>query len=305
MKQLEKALRAANFDVTISKVLGKGEAQILGYRGKFDFGITFERGKTMDISISDGNGWSKHLGRLKKIGNEYMGCEPFCQYDARTLQVKEFRHYLHWNLTDDKEELLRHLANGTGGFSRAESKNVVVFDGRTLEDFVDPATKALHQKETELHKKHAGIYGEDPGFCDVDRIERASGLGLYLELCCVTSKKLDSIKENSKTSMISAQSEAEIANYARTATAYHLQRYNIMCDYVTCQICKRFGIKFGTPNAIARLNVIETKKFEKWCLFYGNYLNENYSDKELSQLVDDYLSGKDISIHEPSGSWQD
>lgn len=304
MDRLCEMLKDAGYGVTATRVLGFGKAQIIGSRGQLSYVIVFKRDHLMDTSVSDAPGWRKRLEKLTELCTEYMGGEPLCRYDARIMSSTELLHYVHWNVVDGQEDTLVYdLVNRTGGFANAEVTNIELLDGRSLEDLIDHKLEAARQKELEWRKKYAGISGKDPGFCDMGRIEKAGGLGLFLEINMVESRRAEFTKVGANTMMIDADSPEKIADFAQTSVDYVNAKCNMALDYIYCQICERYDIAHSGGTRVSRFAILDGAKFMCWYSFYYDYLRENYPDEKMEPLLERYFSGEDISDAEPPGDW--
>lgn len=299
MSKLRDALREAGCTVDYEEPLGLGSARIKGeWRGK-SYMIDYTLNQSLILSAGDFPGWKKVLSALRPICTKFIQADALCQYDAKVAQW--WTHYMEWQL-QNPEEYLRQLVNGGGTPGCVQSRNLILLGDRKLADYEDADLKAAYAEGVMLRTSFAGVYGKDPGNCDLTRLKKASNLGLFLEYSAALSALVDLSHQSHQATF--TEDLVTVMTYGATLAGLLRQRAQLTADFILGTICQRNQIPTSTPSKTQRLQPDETL-FLRWNNFYGNHLQQTLSDQELTQLVDDYFQGKDISHYAPQGNWRE
>lgn len=262
--------------------------------------VDFTPERSLLLSVGDYPGWKNALTHARNICAEFMGADPICRYDAKLTLA--WTHYMEWDLVNP-EQRLRILVNRGEELAQIPFRNLVLYGNYCISDFKDPALKQAYFDIANQRKEYPGVYGKDPGECDAVRIAGASEFELFLEYTLLENIRVDQARYRDAVRPI----DDLFCLMTRQATVSQIQsqQINLAIDYVMAAICRKMGIAIlKKPSDTHRL-AVDMEQFVKWYNYYSRHLTTMCpDDASLSEVINDYQLGKDVSVYAPSGDWR-
>lgn len=302
MKELQVALKQIGCKIQYADRIEGTRFRINGLWRSNGFIIDCKPKRDLSLTLNDSSDWGTAISVLSAVCSNFIGTDAICQYDRSPIQELKSLHVMEWILVDP-ESHLRVLANGGGVFSESiPSSNLIFFGGRKISDYEDAELQAIYTKEKRLRTDFPGVFGKDPGGCDMVRIERSSDLGLFLEYC-VACWQAEKYAAESKTSKISSGMQLAALCTESSINDYILKQKTLTANYILAVICERNNIPTSEPSSEHELEVDECL-VERWADFYDKGLSRLYTKDEVAQISRRHMQGEDISRYTPPGDWR-
>ncbi len=308
MERLLRELRSNEYEIILSKVLGPGVAKITAKKiSGIEHMLSLElHAEEADHSLMMGfkpnnpADTAKCREELIKFGDHYMGTRVICSF---TSEVRgSLSYFLFWSMQDDSDFLRKLVSDGLGCLG-GQKFGVVFYNGQSIDDYLDPALQEMSERRAKLHEQYEGIYGLDPSFCNIDQVERASNLELFMLVADIASTRMNAVEKAQKHGLHQEAYSNLVNHFQQNEVEVIEHTYSLAADYVGYRICEKNGIKMGTPSSEHRLDV-DSEEYERWVNFYANYLEENFSEEETLTLIKKFDAGEDLSMYEPKADWR-
>lgn len=300
MSELAKFLKRNGFWIENEQAVGPDAYRIRMNRRDLMFMIDYHPNISLMLSVAEGPGAKNGLAAARKACTQFMGAEPICRYKAKVMH--HWSCYVEWNLVEP-EQYLRKIVNGGDGFAEIQIKDLVLLGGYSLSDFKDESLKNSYADSAKFKKDHAGIYGMDPGECDVVRVSKADEFGLFLEYTLAINRKIAAGDYPYKHRM--GEEIYVYLEYGKTIEGLQAQSIDLTLDFLTYVICQKANIRILRPPCKEHRLRIDQDMFTKWYNFYGEYfLALCPTDESRGEVIEKYYRGEDVSMYAAKGSWR-
>lgn len=268
-------------------------------KGDCSYMVDFTSQQSLLLSVGDYPGWKKALAAARKICTEFMGAEPLCRYDAKpTIQ---WTHFMEWDLVHP-EQRLRTIVNRGEDLAQIPFRDLQLFGQYRISDFEDATLKQAYLDAATLRQKYPGVFGKDPGSCDVVRVATSGEFELFLEYTLLTN--IHQTQQQYQHTVGPLEDLFSMMSRGMSIHALEEQQTTLALDYVLAAICRKLQIAIlKEPSSHYRLCVDE-QTFTQWFNFNSKHLMELCPDDDaMGKVFKAYQLGEDVSTYAPTGDW--
>ena len=301
MSELSKLFVKQKYHIAREMQVGPVTTRIWILKDDISYMIDVSPSQTCLLSVGDCPGWKKRLMTAGKICTEFMGVEPICRYDAKPSI--QWTHFLEWDLVDP-EGRLRVIVNRGEEQTQMPYRDLHLFGGYCINNFVDASLSQAYQDAANLSKKYPGVYGKDPGGeCNAVRVLCASEMGLFLEYNLLYSARR--LQQQYRQTSRPEEDLYSFVMHGATVSDLQLYHTNLALDFVAATICQKVGIAIlEEPSREHRL-CFDELNFIKWFNYHSEYLTRRCPDEQsMNEVMNIYFRGGDISAYAPTGDWR-
>lgn len=299
MSKLSSLFIKQGYTIEREMLVGPGSTRIWISKNGHGVMVDFTEGQSLLLSVADYHGWQKTMYSARKICAEYMGAEPICSYEVKTVQ---WVHFTEWDLVQPKARL-RVVVNRGEDLAQVQFRNLQLFGDYCISDFEDATLKQAYYEANNLRKNFSGVFGQDPGECDAVRVLRTSEFGLFLEYTFLQNIYVE--QQKYRNTARPSENIFSIIVHGATLDEIQERQITLALDFVMAEICRKVGITITKkPSREYRLQYDEAA-FIKWFNYNSLHLMRTCPDDEsLIKVIDLYNSGEDISCYAPTDDWR-